>query len=173
VPPGAALLRPVHAADWPLLPEVFAAAFDGVQPFGSLEDDWRLAAARASLHQTHSGGDGPWIEAASVIAEADGAPIGGALVTLVPPAPPPGGRENFIWLAPPPPNAVAGRLGRPHLTWIFVRPDRAGRHLGSALLDAVRERLLGLGFVELVSTFLLGNDSSMMWHWRRGFRLLP
>ena len=37
-----------------------------------------------------------------------------------------------------------------------------------ALSSALRE----LGFTSLLSTFLAGNDSSMLWHWRVGFRLL-
>ena len=32
--------------------------------------------------------------------------------------------------------------------------------------------LLAMGYKELASTFLIGNDSSMLWHWRSGFRLL-
>jgi hypothetical protein len=28
-----------------------------------------------------------------------------------------------------------------------------------------------MGFTHLASTFLLGNDSSMLWHWRNGFQL--
>ena len=30
-----------------------------------------------------------------------------------------------------------------------------------------------LGYTELISSFILGNDSSMLWHWRNGFELLP
>ena len=32
---------------------------------------------------------------------------------------------------------------------------------------------LELGYNELVSSFILGNESSMLWHWRNGFDLLP
>ena len=31
---------------------------------------------------------------------------------------------------------------------------------------------MDLGYTELVSSFILGNDSSMLWHWRNGFELL-
>jgi hypothetical protein len=33
--------------------------------------------------------------------------------------------------------------------------------------------LLDMGFKELFSTFLLGNSSSMLWHWRNRFQLRP
>jgi hypothetical protein len=39
------------------------------------------------------------------------------------------------------------------------------------LAAAVRE-LLALGYTQLASTFLAGNDSSTLWHWRNGFQLL-
>ena len=55
---------------------------------------------------------------------------------------------------------------------MFVAPLSAGRGVGTALLHAAVRELLALGFTELASTFLLGNDSSMLWHWRAGFRLL-
>ena len=41
---------------------------------------------------------------------------------------------------PPPPDAVARRLGRPHLTWIFVHPFAAGQGAGTALLHAATRR---------------------------------
>jgi L-amino acid N-acyltransferase YncA len=47
------------------------------------------------------------------------------------------------------------------------------RHgVGSALLAAAVRELLALGFPRLFSTFLLGNESSLLWHWRNGFQLL-
>ncbi len=66
---------------------------------------------------------------------------------------------------------MARRLGRPHLTWIFVHPFAAGQGAGTALLRAATRGLLALGYAELASTFLLGNESSTLWHWRNGFRL--
>jgi GNAT superfamily N-acetyltransferase len=55
----------------------------------------------------------------------------------------------------------------------FVAPLHARLGVGSALLDAVAQGLNRLGYTELASTFLLGNESSTLWHWRVGFRLLP
>jgi L-amino acid N-acyltransferase YncA len=49
----------------------------------------------------------------------------------------------------------------------------AGRGIGSALLAASVRVLKAEGYHHLWSTFVSGNDSSMLWHWRNGFRLLP
>jgi hypothetical protein len=80
--------------------------------------------------------------------------------------------ESYYWREPPPPDCIAKRLGRPHLTWIFVAPFHGGAGVGSTLLAAAGNALLDLGYQELCSTFLFGNDVSALWHWRNGFRLL-
>jgi L-amino acid N-acyltransferase YncA len=77
------------------------------------------------------------------------------------------------WKTPPPSDCIERRLGRPHLTWIFVGPWQAGHGVGTALLAHAAQSLLELGYNELVSSFILGNTSSMLWHWRNGFELLP
>jgi GNAT superfamily N-acetyltransferase len=173
VPPQVPL-RPLRPEDWEALEPVFAAAFADQPPFAGLDDDTRLTAARRSLTQTRTGGDGPWVEAASFVAATAGStrPAGGLLVTLLPDRDP-SGWDSYHWDEPPPADAVARRLGRPHLTWVFVAPPLAGRGVGTALLAAASASLLTLGYRELASTFLLGNESSMLWHWRNGFRLLP
>ena len=61
--------------------------------------------------------------------------------------------------------------GLPQLTWIFVSPWFARHGIGTALLNAAVQVLLRLGCKELVSSFLIGNESSMLWHWQAGFRL--
>ena len=61
----------------------------------------------------------------------------------------------------------------PHLTWVMVSPWFARQGVGTALLDAAIRALVGQGYSELASTFLLGNESSTLWHWRAGFRCLP
>jgi L-amino acid N-acyltransferase YncA len=58
------------------------------------------------------------------------------------------------------------------LTWIFVSPWMAGQGIGTALLAAAVKALRELGYEHLLSTFMLGNESSMLWHWRNGFQLL-
>lgn len=164
--------RPLDASDWKALTDLFSAAFCDRPPFLGLGDRKRRAAARAILERCRTGGDGPLIEQASFLGEVapfEG-PAGGAVVTLLPAADVTDWRA-FEWSEPPPADAVARRLGRPHLTWIFTHPFAAGQGLGTALLHAAARELLALGYTELASTFLLGNESSMLWHWRNGFRL--
>jgi hypothetical protein len=166
-------VRAVRPTDWEELAPLFAAAFERQQPFCGLEYDKRVAAVRKSLEFTRSGGDGPWIEGASFVAtEGDaGHEVGAILVTLLPDSDP-SGWHSYHWQEPPPPDVLARRLGRPHLTWIFVNPYLAGQGIGTLLLDAAARALLALGYQQLASTFLTGNDSSILWHWRNGFRLL-
>jgi hypothetical protein len=165
-------IRPLGAADWEALGAVFAGAFHRVQPFASLGETDRLDAARQCLGHTREGGDGPLIEPACSVAVAreDDAVRGAILVTLMPDLDP-STSFDLRWREPPPPDWRERRLGRPHLTWIFVGPWSAEQGVGSALLAAATDALLALGYRELASTFLLGNNSSALWHWRNGFRL--
>jgi GNAT superfamily N-acetyltransferase len=169
--PAHVKIRPFRTADWEELPAVFVEAFRGHQPFAGLSDEGRLLAARSSLAQTQTGGDGPWVEQASFVAGEPGSCTGAVLITLLPKRDPTEW-DSYSWPMPPPPDAIEQRLGRPHLTWIFVRPPHAGRGVGAALLQAAAQTLSEMGYEELLSTFMLGNDSSMLWHWRMGFRLL-
>jgi GNAT superfamily N-acetyltransferase len=170
--PADVLIRPIQTTDWDALVAVFADAFVHQQPFSSLGPKRRQHAARAALEQTRSGGDGPWIERASSVATLNsGEIVGAALITLVPLSDPTEWGA-YIWLNPPPPGSIELRLGRPHLTWIFVSPTSAGRGIGTALLQRVTVTLRDMGFDELHTTFMAGNDSSMLWHWRNGFSLI-
>lgn len=171
--PEGMTLRPARAEQLTGLAELFAAAFDRLQPFGSLDEAGQLRAARGCLERTRTGGDGPWIEAASFTADdPHGNALGASLITLLPEGDP-AAYDTYYWRQPPPPDAIAGRLGQPHLTWIFVAPLATGEGLGTALLAESARALRRLGFAHLLSTFLLGNESSMLWHWRNGFELLP
>lgn len=167
--------RAFAAADWDAAARPFAAAFRDVPPFSALPGRLAERAARDALDRTRTGGDGPVIEPACFAAETVGDDphlVGAALVTLMPEEDP----DDFptgIWREPPPPDWLERGLGRPHLTWIFVAPLLARHGLGSALLASVAEALRDLGYRDLASTFLLGNWSSALWHWRNGFRLLP
>jgi ribosomal protein S18 acetylase RimI-like enzyme len=166
--------RRLEDRDWPKLSRVFAGSFDRVEPFASLSGRRRLEAARHCLRSTRDGRDGPIIRPACYVAfdAKDGHPVGAVLVTLVP-------RVNLDdlwclrWKTPPPPDCIEQRLGHAHLTWIFVGPWFAGYGIGSALLAHASDSLINLGYSELLSSFILGNDSSMLWHWRNGFELLP
>jgi GNAT superfamily N-acetyltransferase len=176
-------LRPIQADEsvpvYPLtgnelgnLGPVFVEAFRHIQPYGSLDDPTLLEAARQALERTQAGGDGPWIERASFAAKSEGKTVGAILITLLP-AGDPCDWESYHWREPPPANCIERRLGRPHLTWVFVLPLEKGRGTGTALLAASVRELLTLGFTQLLSTFMTGNESSMLWHWRNGFQLLP
>jgi L-amino acid N-acyltransferase YncA len=167
-------VRPLAAADVPGLASLFLGSFRQIQPFGSLDNDAAEAAAEACLAKTAAGGDGPLIEPACFTAWDDrhgGYAAGAVLVTLVPED----ARTKPFWQVwkEPPGDAVARRLGVPHLTWVFVHPWEGRNGIGSVLLAAAVEALRGMGFVDLVSTFALDNAPSALWHWRHGFRLLP
>ena len=166
-------IRPLVDGDWVDLPEVFSAGFHRVQPFASLDDEPRRRAAARCLRYSRVGEDGPLVAPACFVAadRDDGGPLGAILITLMPDVDP---EETWDlrWKGPPPPDCLANRLGRPHLTWIFVAPLYAGHGIGTALLAHAGNALLSMGYRDLASTFLLGNDSSMLWHWRSGFRLL-
>ncbi len=167
-------VRPLADEDWEQLPPLFAAAFARVQPFSSLAEDVRLQAAEECLQRTKQGAQGPLLSEASFVTarKSDGALVGALLTTLLP-----AGHFSYETAlrrhGPPPADAVARRLGRPHLTWIFVGPWHSGFGIGTAMLDETAGALTRLGYTQLASTFLLGNDSSTLWHWRVGFRLLP
>jgi GNAT superfamily N-acetyltransferase len=165
-------LRPAGGDDLAELVPVFARAFETIQPYGSLDEATRLEASHQALERTRTGGDGPWIEAASFIARDQGHALGAILITLLPPGDPADG-QSYRWREPPPADCIGQRLGRPHLTWVFVTPAMAGHGLGTSLLATAGTVLLELGYSQLLTTFMLGNDSSMLWHWRNGFRLLP
>jgi GNAT superfamily N-acetyltransferase len=164
-------LRPLHDQDWPELELVFAGSFRTIQPFGGLDEATMKEATHQCLERTRTGGDGPVIASACFVAEQDKHVIGSVLVTLVP-GDDECDSESYRWYEPPPEDCIEKRLGLPHLTWIFVAPMLAGKGVGSALLANAVEELRKLGFTRLLSTFVVGNDSSMLWHWRSGFRLL-
>ena len=167
------LVLPLGDDDWPELVPVFSAAFERQQPFSGLTDDERNLAAQKSLEYTRGGGDGPLIKVACFTAHdaTQGTPIGAILVTLLPNVDPTEWGA-FHWKTAPPPDCIERCAGRPHLTWIFVSPFHTGGGVGTTLLDAAGRALLQLGFAQLASTFLAGNDSSMLWHWRNAFRLV-
>ena len=167
-------IRGFEDRDWPRLSRPFARAFDRVQPFASLSDRRRVDAARDCLKFTRAGGDGPVIVPAChvAISKERGHQVGAILVTLIPMI----DLEGFgsmRWKTPPPADCIERRLGRPHLTWVFVSPWHAYYGVGTNLLAHAERNLLAMGYTELISSFIWGNTSSMLWHWRNGFELLP
>jgi GNAT superfamily N-acetyltransferase len=167
------IIRALEDRDWSKLSRLFAGSFSGVQPFASLGDRRRLEASRGCLKHTRGGGDGPLIGPACQVAVSmeRGIPRGALLVTLIPPIDL-DDLWSLEWDSPPPPDAVERRSGRPHLTWVFVSPWHSGYGVGTALLAHATKALSDLGYTELISTFILGNTASMLWHWCNGFQLL-
>jgi GNAT superfamily N-acetyltransferase len=114
------------------------------------------------MEHTRRGGDGDFLGHASVVAThaADARAVGAMLVTR--------------WV-PGPGDASADddALTSAHVTWVFVAPLHCGRGIGTLMLSAAVQQLRRGGFARLYTTFLAGNESSMLWHWRNGFRLLP
>ncbi|MDR3635351.1 MAG: hypothetical protein P4L84_16220 [Isosphaeraceae bacterium] len=166
-------VRALQDADWDQLPRLFASAFSRVQPFASLDETDALKAAHHCLDQTRDGGDGPVIAPACFVAEMEGEdPIIGAILVTNMPEVDLTDFHELRWREPPPPDWLERRMGRPHLTWIFTHHIYAGYGVGTGLLAASANALVGLGYEQLASTFLLGNESSMLWHWRNGFELL-
>ncbi len=167
-------VRPLPAADIPGLEQLFLNANAQTQPYQSLDEAGKAAAAKDAIQRVAAGDEGPVIEAACVQVfgtEFDGS-IGAALVTLVHP--------DILtvpftgeWKEPPPADAVDRKLGVPHLTWVFVSGWEVRRGFGSALLAHAANALHAMGFSHLASTFALDNPPSALWHWRNGFRLLP
>ncbi len=165
------VLRRVRRRYFESLVPVFQGAFRDLQPYGSLDDATRELAARRCLDRTWSGGDGPWVRPASFVALHEDNPVGAILITLMPEEDPTDW-DAFHWNEPPPPDLLKRRGGQPHLTWIFVSPWFKGAGVGTALLAAAVNVLRRLGYPSLVSTFFSANESSMLWHWRCGFKLL-
>jgi hypothetical protein len=166
-------VRPLPVEEIEGLVGCFLSAFRNSQPFASLTPDEAQAAARDCLVRTRAGEDGPLIPSAcfQVFTKHHERPIGAALVTL---------SSDEVLENPfggewkdQPADALHRRLGCPHLTWVFVDAWDARRGVGTRLLAEVVEALLTLGYKRLASTFLQGNDSSVFWHWRSGFRLVP
>ena len=165
---------PVPLAEAPTLEPLFVTGLQNTQPFASLTQEQATCSATVVFRHMLRGKDGPIIEAAcfQALSKRDKTPIGALFVTLVPKALL---TEPFAanWREPPPPDAVEKRLGLPHLTWVFVAPRFARQGIATTLLAATIPALRQLGFDHLVSTFMLDNGPSAVWHWRNGFQVLP
>ncbi|TWT59042.1 hypothetical protein KOR42_24310 [Thalassoglobus neptunius] len=155
------------------LHDSFLQAFARTVPFCQLSESERRRSVHQLLERTFSGLDGPLHRASShVLRErASGIILGASLITLLPSE----DLERFDhpdWRASVPSDAAETNWGFPHLTWIFVASKRQRLGLSSCLLDATVSRLKDRGDRTLLSTFLLGNDQSLLWHWKMGFQLL-
>ncbi len=167
-------LEPLPAREIPGLEDLFLVACRQTQPFESLDAEHSRLCARDCLNRVVAGREGPVVEDACFQAfspKDTGETVGAALVTLA--------HEDMLtkpftgeWKDAPA-DAVARRLGCPHLTWVFVNQWAQRRGIGTALLVRVLRVLHEMGYQHLASTFSQDNVPSAMWHWRNGFRLLP
>lgn len=154
------------------LEATFKAAFRSVIPYAGLDDATLAEAAHVSLGRTWSGMDGPLVQPACCAAREQERIQGALFVTLLPP----GSNldpASWYWQEPAPARWEDAIGGRPHLTWVFVDPACGRSGLATAMLRHAAAALRERGFSFLLSTFLLGNDASLLWHWKNGFELLP
>lgn len=173
-PADGTVVRRLRPEDWEPLSRTFASAFRGVPPFEVLDDGVAAEALHESLDATRRGEDGPLVATACFVAEggrAGASPCGGLLTTLLPGGDPERW-DAWHWKEAPAPDCVERRLGRPHMTWVFVHPFEARRGVGGALLGAAIPALRALGYGVLTSTALAGNVPSVLWHWQQGFQLV-
>lgn len=144
-PPGSRL-RPLAEGDDPVLVELFVEAFtDTMEYVGAGEDEIRRS-ARESLERGPLRRRGARHVVSYVAEDAEG-PVGAALF----------------------------RHGRkaPLLDLVFVVPAWQRRGLADALVTRAAERFAELGEVRLFSSAMIGNDPSLAWHRRFGFREIP
>jgi GNAT superfamily N-acetyltransferase len=155
-------IRSIVDADWEKLPSVMAAAFHRIPPFRALNDRDQLQATHDCIFHTRDGGDGELLADACLVAVDDDGHIDGAILVT-------------RWTSD---GVHDGEMMRAlptdaHITWVFVALLDAGHGIGTAMLVEAVAGLRRHGFRRLFTTFTSGNESSMRWHWRNGFKLLP
>lgn len=153
-------VRRLQDSDWSSLVHLFERSFAGTVPFVNCPRDVRLAAAETLLDRTRRGADGPLAEDVCTVAmsRTAGKLAGAMLVTRVP---------SKVFGCDPGEGTFV-----PHVTWIFVDPGESRRGLGRALLAKSMWQLAEAKQGRLFSTVLLGQQASMLWHWKVGFELL-
>jgi GNAT superfamily N-acetyltransferase len=173
-PAGEYAVVPLEGADRDDLARLFSGAFAQTQPFASITDAERLHAASECLRRAFDGGEGPLVEEASFAARSrrDNSLVGAIVITLLPEVDA-NVADDYRWPQPPPADLWQRGGGRPHVTWIFTHAWHKGEGIGTRLLAAAIAPLRQRGDKHLYTTFIAGNDSSMLWHWRNGFQLLP
>jgi len=165
-------LRRLQSGDCELFVPIFKGAFGHLQPFGSLSDEDGEHATEQCLTRTFAGNDGPMVDPACFVAM-EGEKLAGAILITLLPGGDPTEWDSFRWSEPAPSDLWERCQGQPHLTWIFVRRMGQGSGIGTQLLHEAAGVLRRQGYSTLWTTFMLGNDSSLLWHWRNGFELFP
>ena len=164
-------VRPLRDDDWPALPGLMRDAFSRTVPFSIIDHEKAVEASETLVAECRDGKEGPLVPEACFVAEAEdlgelgggGPGLASAVIVTV------RKRRHFIDAdhRREPPDE------KPHLTWAMTRfwGRRAG--LATELLGHAVNGLADLGWDELDSTFMEGNHSSTLWHWRNGFVLRP
>ena len=169
-------IRPLESGDWDVLPEVLSLAFAHSPPLGMISARRRVWAARDWLWSTRDGDEGRLVEPACVVAvdRKDSTRVLGALiVTLMAGFTRSWYMRRRLAVPPPPPPDLADGGEQPQISWIFVHPAVSGQGVGRVLLATATRSLWNAGYRELASATDCGNVTSMAWHWRTGFVLLP
>jgi ribosomal protein S18 acetylase RimI-like enzyme len=142
------------------LARVFVEAFARFAPLDTMAATTRRHAADAALRHTASGGDGPVVAPACLGAHLGRKLVGAAIVTRLT-------LRADEWPEPDVPASLT------NLTWLFVAPDQQRRGIGSRLLQGVVSILAAQGEPWLVSHVHHDNAQALLFHWRRGFELVP
>jgi GNAT superfamily N-acetyltransferase len=144
------------------LSKLFTAAFQKVPPLDAMPPTTRRHAADTAMKNTAADGDGEVFAPACLAANdsKSGELIGAAIVCKI-------GLRADEWPEETLPETLV------NLTWLFVSPKRQRCQVASALLDSVVNALARQGVPWLVSHILEDNSPSVLFHWRRGFELVP
>jgi GNAT superfamily N-acetyltransferase len=144
------------------LAKLFSVAFQRVPPLDAMPPTTRRHAAETAMKHTASGGDGELFMPACFAANdtKSGELIGTAIVCKI-------GLRADEWPDESLPETLV------NLTWLFVSPKRQRSQIASALLDQIVAALAGRQVPWLVSHLLEDNSPSVLFHWRRGFELVP
>jgi len=155
------------------LANLFQQAFQNSAPFASLSADDRVRATDEHFLNVLRGRSWPvdWRASRGIRQPGSLDPVGASLVTRVPSA----DWSDFTdpaWQTQPPENAAESGWGLPHLTWLFIPPQAQRQGFATILLNHARTFLHTQGDQELYSTILVGDHSSLLWHWKQGFQLI-
>jgi L-amino acid N-acyltransferase YncA len=146
LPRGRPGIRRVAPADAAALEAPFLAAFATAPEYATYEAR-RFRRTAAEYFRAFFGNAGCDWSDVSVLAEADGVPVGAALVKA----------------------CASGPL----LDCLFVHPDHGRRGLATALAARVVRALRRRGERQLLSRAMLANEASLRWHHRFGFSEVP
>lgn len=158
-------IQPLENAKILGLSNLFDECFKTVQPFAGMSERQRQEAVRYCLDRTQSGKDGLCLDDSCFCAKDQEQRIVAAIIITQ--------LERIDELSILNANKMNEQKNyEPHLTWIFVHPAYGRSGVGTALLRQSASVLGSQNYHRLYSSFLPGNLTSILWHWRNGFQLL-